>query len=37
VFAPARFAERIGRCEVFASPPEARAASDHFPLLVELH
>ncbi len=36
LFAPARWAERIGRCEVFTSPPEARTASDHFPLLVEL-
>jgi exodeoxyribonuclease-3 len=35
-FTPARYAGRIARCEVFSAPPEAREASDHFPLLVEL-
>ena len=35
-FTPARYAERITRCEVLQTPAEAREASDHFPLLVEL-
>lgn len=36
VFTPAAFAARIARCEVHDASPEARRASDHFPLLVEL-
>lgn len=36
LFTPGRYQARIGRCEVFLSPAEARTASDHFPLLVEL-
>jgi endonuclease/exonuclease/phosphatase family metal-dependent hydrolase len=35
-FTPARYASRITRCEVLTAPAEAREASDHFPLLVEL-
>lgn len=35
-FLPARDLRRVVRCEVVADPPEAAAASDHFPLLVEL-
>jgi exodeoxyribonuclease-3 len=36
VFTPARYASRLLACELVATPPEARAASDHFPLRVEL-
>jgi exodeoxyribonuclease-3 len=35
VFLPARFADRLKACEVITLP-EARAASDHFPLRAEL-
>lgn len=35
-FTPARYADRITRCEIQTSAPEARTASDHFPLLVEV-
>jgi exodeoxyribonuclease-3 len=35
-FTPARYGERIARVEVLTGVPEARTASDHFPLLVEL-
>jgi exodeoxyribonuclease III len=35
LFAPAPLIERVRRCEV-VTPDEARAASDHFPILVEL-
>jgi endonuclease/exonuclease/phosphatase family metal-dependent hydrolase len=36
VFAPARDAARLLTCEIFTAPAAARAASDHFPLLVEV-
>jgi exodeoxyribonuclease-3 len=36
VFTPAAFASRITACEVRKTPDVTRAASDHFPLLVEL-
>ena len=36
LFTPSRYAERLTRCEVFTASAEARTASDHFPLLVEL-
>lgn len=36
VFTPAKFASRFTACEVRRSPDAARAASDHFPLLVEI-
>jgi exodeoxyribonuclease-3 len=36
VFIPARDAARVERCEIVASPSEARAASDHFPLLADI-
>ncbi|MBV9879703.1 MAG: endonuclease/exonuclease/phosphatase family protein [Gemmatirosa sp.] len=36
LFTPERYAERLTRCEVFTAPPEAKAASDHFPLLIEI-
>jgi exodeoxyribonuclease III len=36
VFTPARYRSAIQGCEVFAGPAEANAASDHFPLIVEL-
>lgn len=36
LFAPERYAERVRACDVFTSAPDARSASDHFPLLVEL-
>jgi exodeoxyribonuclease-3 len=36
LFTPERYAARIAACDVFTSPAEARAASDHYPLLVEL-
>jgi exodeoxyribonuclease-3 len=36
VFTPAAYASRIMACEVRTSPETTRAASDHFPLLVEL-
>jgi endonuclease/exonuclease/phosphatase family metal-dependent hydrolase len=36
VFTPAAYASRISGCEVRRTPTVARAASDHFPLLVEL-
>jgi len=36
VFTPAAYASRFKACEVQRSPEEARKASDHFPLLVEI-
>ena len=36
LFTPERYAERLVRCEVMRDAREAKAASDHFPLLVEL-
>ena len=36
LFTPERWADRLGACEVFDTPPDARNASDHFPLLVQL-
>lgn len=36
LFAPARDAQRLRDCAVLRAPAEARQASDHFPLLVEL-
>jgi endonuclease/exonuclease/phosphatase family metal-dependent hydrolase len=36
LFTPERYAERLVACEVLLGTPEARAASDHYPLLVEL-
>ena len=36
LFTPERYAGRIARCEVLLGTAQARAASDHFPLLVEL-
>lgn len=36
VFTPARHAERFTSCIAVTAPLEARTASDHFPLLVEL-
>jgi exodeoxyribonuclease-3 len=36
VFTPAAYASRVTACEVCTSPAEARSASDHYPLLVEL-
>lgn len=36
VFTPAAYASRLTGCEVRRTPELARAASDHFPLLVEL-
>ena len=36
VFTPAAYAARVKSCEVRRTPEVARAASDHFPLLVEL-
>jgi endonuclease/exonuclease/phosphatase family metal-dependent hydrolase len=36
VFTPERYHSAIRGCEVLTRPPEARTASDHFPLLVEL-
>ena len=36
VFTPARHAARLRACDVLTAPPDARAASDHFPLLVEI-
>ena len=36
VFTPAAYGPRIKRCEVVTSPAEAKTASDHFPLLVEI-
>ena len=36
VFTPSAYASRIVGCEVRRAPESARAASDHFPLLVEL-
>jgi endonuclease/exonuclease/phosphatase family metal-dependent hydrolase len=36
LFTPERYAGRLTRCEVFTAPAEAKSASDHFPLLVEL-
>ena len=36
VFTPAEFASRFTACEVMRVPDAARAASDHFPLLVEI-
>jgi exodeoxyribonuclease-3 len=35
VFTPAEFATRVASCEVCRTP-EARTASDHYPLVVEL-
>ena len=35
-FVPARDAARVARCAVVDEPDAARAASDHFPLVVEL-
>ena len=35
VFMPERYRARVARCDVF-TPAEAKQASDHFPLLVEL-
>jgi exodeoxyribonuclease-3 len=36
VFTPARYRERIARCEVVEDATAARAASDHYPLYAEL-
>jgi endonuclease/exonuclease/phosphatase family metal-dependent hydrolase len=36
VFTPAEFCSRFTACEVRKIPDEARTASDHFPLLVEM-
>ena len=36
VFTPSEFASRFIACEVRHEPEEVRAASDHFPLLVEI-
>jgi endonuclease/exonuclease/phosphatase family metal-dependent hydrolase len=36
VFTPERHAARLASCEVLRDAPEARSASDHFPLLVEV-
>ncbi|MEP7067579.1 MAG: endonuclease/exonuclease/phosphatase family protein [Gemmatimonadota bacterium] len=36
VFTPARYASRFTSCEVRRAPEVVRAASDHFPLLVDL-
>jgi endonuclease/exonuclease/phosphatase family metal-dependent hydrolase len=36
VFTPAEFASRFTACEVRRNPDQVKAASDHFPLLVEL-
>lgn len=36
VFLPARFAQRLERCEVIRDPPEVAQASDHFPLAAHL-
>ena len=36
LFTPERWADRLRACEVFDAPAEARDASDHFPLLIEL-
>jgi endonuclease/exonuclease/phosphatase family metal-dependent hydrolase len=36
LFTPERYAERLVRCEVLLDGEHAKAASDHFPLLVEL-
>ena len=36
VFTPRAYASQIRRCEVRQTPPAAKTASDHFPLLVEL-
>ena len=36
VFTPAEYGSRVRACEVRRTPDAARAASDHFPLLVEL-
>ena len=35
LFTPERYAERLVRCEVMRELPDVRAASDHFPLLIE--
>lgn len=37
VFTPERYRSTILTCEVFSSTAEAKTASDHFPLLVELN
>lgn len=36
IFTPTEFASRFKTCEVRKEPEEARTASDHFPLLVEI-
>jgi exodeoxyribonuclease III len=36
VFTPERYRGALQACEVFTSAPEAKAASDHFPLLIDL-
>jgi endonuclease/exonuclease/phosphatase family metal-dependent hydrolase len=36
IFAPTRWASRLASCEVFTAPAEAKGASDHYPLLMEL-
>lgn len=36
VFTPARYQDRLRSCEVVTVPAEAKTASDHYPLLVEL-
>jgi endonuclease/exonuclease/phosphatase family metal-dependent hydrolase len=36
VFTPSAYASRVLACEVRRAPDATRAASDHFPLLVEL-
>lgn len=36
VFTPERYLDRITRCDVLYNAPEVKAASDHFPLLVEI-
>ncbi len=36
VFTPAQFSSRFTACEVRQTPVNAKTASDHFPLLVEI-
>jgi endonuclease/exonuclease/phosphatase family metal-dependent hydrolase len=36
LFTPERYAERLARCEVLLGARDAKVASDHFPLLIEL-
>jgi exodeoxyribonuclease-3 len=36
LFAPARFADRVSKCEIIKEPAVSSSASDHFPLLAHL-